>query len=65
VRELRRFAVRDLAVDHHDLHAAAYWKAGIDSTDMDTLYLERYGREIASGADVSDPDVREKVELEV
>jgi NADPH-dependent ferric siderophore reductase len=65
VRELRRFAVHDLAVGHDDLHAAAYWKAGVNSTDMDTVYLERYGREIAAGADVSDPDVREKVELEV
>jgi NADPH-dependent ferric siderophore reductase len=65
VRGLRRFVTAELGVGHDDLHAAAYWKAGINSTDNDTVLLQRYVKEISSGADASDPDVREKVELEV
>ena len=63
VRNLRRWAVDDLGVARDDLHAAAYWKAGLNSTDADALHLARYGAEVERGADAADPDTRERVEL--
>lgn len=65
VRDLRRFVTDDLDVARDDLHAAAYWKTGLDSTEVDAVALGIYQRELASGADVTDPDLREKVDLEI
>ncbi|MQA77983.1 MAG: siderophore-interacting protein [Streptosporangiales bacterium] len=64
VRDLRRFVTDDLGVARDDLHAAAYWKAGLDSTEVDTRALRHYQRAIEAGADVTDPDLREQVDLE-
>ncbi|HVW41216.1 MAG TPA: hypothetical protein VHC18_07695 [Amycolatopsis sp.] len=63
MRDLRRWALDELGVAREDLHAAAYWKAGLDSTAVDAVHLDRYGKEVERGADVSDPDTRERVEL--
>lgn len=65
VRDLRRWAVDELGVAREDLHAAAYWKAGLDSTEVDAVNLDRYGREAERGADLSDPDTRERVEFAI
>lgn len=65
VRDIRRFALDDLGVDHDDLFSAAYWKAGRDSTAVDAMLLRGYQAEVASGADVTDPDVRDRVEAEI
>ncbi|OHV28576.1 MULTISPECIES: siderophore-interacting protein [Pseudofrankia] len=65
VRALRRWALADLAVSIDDLHATAYWKAGLDSDARDEADLVRYESELATGADPTDPGVRERVELEV
>lgn len=65
VRELRRLVVDELGVARDDLHAAAYWKAGRSSTETDALLLQRYRRAAEAGGDVSDPDVRERVEMEI
>lgn len=64
VRELRRWAGTELGVAREDLHAAAYWKAGLSGTQTDAVHLRRYEREAAAGADVADPDLREKIEFE-
>jgi hypothetical protein len=50
-------------VAHEDLHSAAYWRAGVDSTALDTVRLRRYQDLVESGADATDPDVRDAVEL--
>nr|WP_255430312.1 siderophore-interacting protein [Streptomonospora sp. PA3] len=63
VRELRRLVLGGLGVARTDLHSAAYWKAGLDSTRLDDAGLRRYEREIAAGADPYDPATREAVEL--
>jgi hypothetical protein len=55
----------ELAVSADDLHATAYWKAGLDSEARDGADLVRYESELAAGADPTDPAVRERVELEV
>ncbi|MBL7498849.1 siderophore-interacting protein [Frankia sp. CNm7] len=65
VRALRRWALADLAVSIDDLHATAYWKAGLDSDARDGADLVRYGSELAAGGDPTDPGLRERVELEV
>ena len=65
VRGLRRWVLEELGVALDDLHAAAYWKAELSSTQRDALELERYERELASGADPNDPTLRERVELGV
>lgn len=65
VRALRRWAREELGVAHDDLHSAAYWKAGLDSTTVDAVHLGRYREHVAAGADTGDPDTREKVELVV
>lgn len=64
VRGLRRWVLNDLGVARDDLHASAYWRAGLDMTEMDAFHLGRYERVIASGAEAADPDTREAVEFE-
>ncbi|MDT3439450.1 siderophore-interacting protein [Pseudofrankia sp. BMG5.37] len=65
VRALRRWVLGEFAVSADDLHATAYWKAGLDSEARDGADLVRYQSELAAGADPTDPAVRERVELEV
>ncbi|KIH99116.1 hypothetical protein LP52_09365 [Streptomonospora alba] len=65
MRELRRFLLGELGVARTDLHSAAYWKSGLDSTRLDEAALRRYERVVADGADPADPDTRDDVELRV
>lgn len=63
VREMRRVVLGELGVSRDDLQAAAYWRAGSDSTRVDAVNLQRYQREVDAGGDVTDPDVRERIDL--
>lgn len=65
VRELRKLALDELGVARDDLQAAAYWNSGLDGTEGDARLLKRYREELASGADIADSDVRERVELDL
>lgn len=64
VRELRRFVLGECGLDRADMRAAAYWKAGLDSTAVDAVNIERYQRAAADGADITDPDVVDRLEFE-
>jgi len=61
VRDLRRHVLTALGVARDDLHAAAYWKAGRDATAVDDETLRAYQEAAASGADVRDPDVADRI----
>lgn len=65
VRELRALVRDELGVARDDLHAAAYWKSGRDSTQTDALLLEKYQREAQTGSDLTDPDLRERIEAAI
>lgn len=64
VRSLRRWALAEHGVAVEDLHATAYWKAGLDGAARDAADLARYQKELAAGGDPFDPGLRERVELE-
>ncbi|WP_235497492.1 siderophore-interacting protein [Frankia sp. R43] len=63
VRAIRRVLLTDLGVARDDLRAAAYWKAGVTSDDVDAQAAQRYDDAVAAGRDVSDPDVLEDLAL--
>ncbi|MBB4930622.1 NADPH-dependent ferric siderophore reductase [Lipingzhangella halophila] len=63
MRSLRRLVLDEHGVSRDDLHSAAYWKTGLDSTQLDDVQLRRYQEELATGADAADPDLRDRVEL--
>ncbi|MFI7000134.1 siderophore-interacting protein [Nocardia sp. NPDC050175] len=63
VRTIRRRVLDEWQLHRADLHAAAYWKAGHDSTQLDSINLVRYQQAVSEGYDVVDPDVRERIEL--
>ncbi|GAA5063268.1 siderophore-interacting protein [Nocardia callitridis] len=63
VRTLRRRILDDWHIDRDDLHAAAYWKAGQDSTQLDSINLVRYQKAAEEGHNMVDPDLRERIEL--
>ena len=64
VREVRRHVLDRLGVHRDDLHAAAYWKAGEDSTARDAVLLSTYQRLVADGGSATDPDSREFADLD-
>lgn len=64
VRELRRYVLDELGVQRKDMQARAYWKAGMDSTSVDADNLKRYQHAAETGADITDPDVVDRMEFE-
>jgi NADPH-dependent ferric siderophore reductase len=65
VRAVRRHVIDRWGVDRDDLHASAYWRAGHDATRFDAVNLVRYQEAAGQGLDITDPDVREELELRV
>lgn len=63
VRELRHILLNDWQVARDDLRAAAYWKAGMDNTDLDAIAIAGYQRAVAEGVDPADPDVADRLEF--
>lgn len=62
-RQIRAHLLDAWQIPRDDLHAAAYWKAGLDATSQDAQTLVRYREAVAAGADPAHPDTREEVEL--
>lgn len=65
VRAVRGQVIGRWGVDRDDLHASAYWRSGHDATRFDAVNLVRYQQAAGQGLDITDPDVREELELRV
>ncbi|GAC50130.1 siderophore-interacting protein [Gordonia aichiensis] len=65
VRSLRRRATQDWGIARDDLLARAYWKSGEDSTAIDSARLPMLQQAMAAGADLHDPALAERIDLEL
>jgi NADPH-dependent ferric siderophore reductase len=63
VRRLRKVLRDGWSVDRGDLLARAYWTRDLDSTRMDAADLVKYRKAMADGADLSDPELAERIAL--
>lgn len=63
VRQLRGVLREDWSVDRGDLLARAYWTRDLDSTRMDAADLVKFQEAMADGADMSDPELAERIAL--
>lgn len=59
----RQWVAAGCSRDH--LFAAAYWKAGKDSTARDTALMRAFEQAMAREIDLSDPDARSELELSI
>ncbi len=62
-RQVRAHLLDSWRIPRSDLHAAAYWRAGVDATSHDAETLLGYRELVAAGCDPAHPDTREEVEL--
>ena len=64
VRTIRRHLLHVCGVPRGNLHATAYWIAGITSSERDDREAVVYGEAVDAGLDVMDPAVYDRIEFE-